>query len=236
MDLLNSFRDGNDLTLLCWFVAALGLKEPSQPGEIIPFLFHFDNSRFCSIYGFLHCCDCFLGRLAHIQMWYSCNWLGFEVELWWKTTKPATLRSVWSPQGWYWINCRLCNGWVHINYANLLRTKARNLAEFKCNRCFLVNTIPQCQDVNFRPNTLFNSGVVHLKRVPKSSRIPLAENLLPKINDICETSSNIALWCLLLEEVNVSGHHLVQLSTSVFGMVSLRKNRNATENRSRKAS
>ena len=43
LNLLNSsFRDGNDLiwdnwttplTLLCWFVAALGLKEPSQPGE-----------------------------------------------------------------------------------------------------------------------------------------------------------------------------------------------------------
>ena len=40
------------MTLFCWFVAALGLKEPSQPGEIIPFLFHFNNSRFCSIYGF----------------------------------------------------------------------------------------------------------------------------------------------------------------------------------------
>ena len=37
-----------------------------------------------------------------------------------------------------------------------------------------------------------------MKRVPKNSRIPLAENLIPKINDDCETRSNIALWCLLL--------------------------------------
>ena len=44
-----------------------------------------------------------------------------------------------------------------------------------------MNTIPQCQDDNFRPDTLFNSGVVHLKRVPKNSRIPLAENLIPKL-------------------------------------------------------
>ena len=65
-----------------------------------------------------------------------------------------------------------------------------------------MNTIPQCQDDNFRPDTLFNSGVVHLKRVPKNSRIPLAENLIPKINDICETPSNIALWCLLLPSLS----------------------------------
>ena len=99
-----------------------------------------------------------------------------------------------------WINCRLCNGWVHIKCANLSRTEARNLAEFICSRCSLVNTIPQCQDDNFRPGTLFNSGVVHLKRVPKNSRLALAENLIPKTNDICET--NIALWCLLLSSLS----------------------------------
>ena len=101
-----------------------------------------------------------------------------------------------------WINCKLCNGWVHIKCANLSRTEARSLAEFKCSKCSLVNTIPQCQDDNFRPDTLFNSGLVHLKRVPKNSRIPLAENLIPKINDICETPSSIALWCLLLSSLS----------------------------------
>ena len=57
------------------------------------------------------------------------------------------------------INCRLCNGWVHIKCANLSRTEARSLAKFKSSRCFLVNTIPQCQDDNFRPDSLFISGV-----------------------------------------------------------------------------
>ena len=41
-----------------------------------------------------------------------------------------------------------------------------------------------------------------MKRVPKNSRIPLAENLIPKINDICGTPSNIALWCLLLSSLS----------------------------------
>ena len=48
----------------------------------------------------------------------------------------------------------------------------------------------------------FNSGVVHLKRVPKISRIPLAKNVIPKINDIGKTPSNIALWCLLLSSLS----------------------------------
>ena len=102
-----------------------------------------------------------------------------------------------------------------------------------------MNTNPQCHDHNFRPDIFLNSGVVHLERVPKNSRISLAENMIPKIIDICETSSIIALWCLLLsslrwflenhlEEVNFRGHHSVQLSTSVFGKVPLRKNRNET--------
>ena len=147
-----------------------------------------------------------------------------------------------------WVNCRLCNAWVNTKCASLSRIEGRSIAKFKCSRCSLVNTIPQCQDHNFRPDTLFISGVVHLKRVPKNSRIPLAEILVPKIFGICGTLSNIALRCLLLsslrcffwknylEEVNVRGHHPVQLSTSVFGKVLLRKNRNATENRRRKAS
>ena len=100
------------------------------------------------------------------------------------------------------INCRLCNGWVHIKCANLSKTDSRNLAELKCSRCSLVNTTPQCQDDNFRPDTIFNSDVVHLKRVPKNSRIPLAETLIPKITDTCETPSNIPLWCSLLSSLS----------------------------------
>ena len=65
-----------------------------------------------------------------------------------------------------------------------------------------MNTILQCHDDNFRPDTLFNSGIVLLKRVPKNSRIPLAKNFIPKINEICETPSNIALWCILLSSLS----------------------------------
>ena len=50
--------------LYCWFVAALGLKEPSQPGEIISFVFQFINSKFFFIHGLLQCCGDFLGEIG----------------------------------------------------------------------------------------------------------------------------------------------------------------------------
>ena len=43
-----------------------------------------------------------------------------------------------------------------------------------------------------------------MKRVPKTSRIPLAEKLIHKINDICGTPSSTALWCLLLSSLSHS--------------------------------
>ena len=146
-----------------------------------------------------------------------------------------------------WMNCRLCNGWVQIKCANLSRTEARGIAEFKCSRCLLVNKIPQCQDDNFRPDTFFNSGVVHLKRFPENSRIPLAENLIPKINDICEIPSNIAVWCLLFSplsyflEKQPRGGKCQRSSLSAIINKRIRdgvieKNRNAPENRRKKTS
>ena len=108
------------------------------------------------------------------------------------------LKFLWPSGLLGWVNCRLWNVWVHIKCANLSKMEARSLANFKCSRCSSVNTIPQCYDDSFRQDTNFNSVVVHLKRVPKSSRIPVAENLIPNINDICETPSNIGLLCLLI--------------------------------------
>ena len=147
----------------------------------------------------------------------------------------------------YWVNCGLCNGWVLIKCANLSRTETRSLADFKCSRCSLVKKIPQCQGDNFRRDIFINSGVVHLKRVPENSRIPIAENLIPKINDVCETSSNISLWCLLLSslscflETTPRGGKRQRSSLSAIIKKRIRdgvikKNRNTTKKRSRKAS
>ena len=92
-----------------------------------------------------------------------------------------------------WVNLRLCKIWVYFKRANFLTTEARSLTKFKYCMCFFVSTITLSHDDNFGPDTLFLSGVVHLERVSQSPRLPLAESSKPKINDICETPSNIAL-------------------------------------------
>ena len=89
MGLLNSCRDGNDLSLrqldnisdvaLLVFRCTWVLKR-FQNIEIFPYIFHFINSRVRLIYRLLHKSGYFLGRLAHTQMWYSCKLLGIEVE------------------------------------------------------------------------------------------------------------------------------------------------------------
>ena len=92
-----------------------------------------------------------------------------------------------------WVNCMLCNGRAHKKFAILSETEARSIAGFICSRRSLVNTTPQCHDYNFRPDTLFISGVGHLKRVPKKSRIPPAEHLVPKTIDFRGIPLNIDL-------------------------------------------
>ena len=87
-------------------------------------------------------------------------------------------------------NLQRCEVSEALRVDRLSKMEARGLADFNYCMCSLENFIPQCHDDKFRPDTIFDSGVVHLRRVHKSSRIPLAENLKPKIHDICETPSN----------------------------------------------
>ena len=47
---------------------------------------------------------------------------------------------------------------------NLSKTEAKSLDKSKFWRRSLVNTIPQCHDDTFALDTLFNSGVVHVKK------------------------------------------------------------------------
>ena len=81
---------------------------------------------------------------------------------------------------------------------------------------------PWYHDDYFRPNTFFNSGVIDLKRVAERSRIPIAENVIPKIAHICATPQILlcgaycsplraVFWKSHLQLVDVSGHRSVQL-------------------------
>ena len=130
------------LTLFCRFVAALGLKE-SQPGEIIPIIFY----QF-KLFLFLNCFTVAVlfgeigthPNVVFLQLVRFRGWVSM------KNNETCNAPKCLKPTGLIdWVNCCLCNGWVHIKCANLSRAEARSLAEFKCCRCSSVNTIPQCQ-------------------------------------------------------------------------------------------
>ena len=102
----------------------------------------------------------------------------------------------------------------YVKCANFSKREAGSHAEFECCRCSSVNTNSQCHDDRFRPDTFFNSGVVQSKELQKKSNIFLWRLSLSSLG--CFQKNH-------LEDVNVRRHHLVQLSTSVFEMVSMRK-------------
>ena len=134
IDLLNCFIDGNDLklrqldniadsVLLVWVDSTI----TSQ------FHLYFISSILC----FVSYLVCFtvgvvsrLERLAHSQVFYSCNWLGFEVFgfFGWvlmKNNESVNVVKCLKPSGLIdWVNCRLCKGWVHILCPKKSRTEA----------------------------------------------------------------------------------------------------------------
>ena len=110
---------------------------------------------FRSICGLLHC-DCFFGEMGSHPNVVFLQVVRFRGSVVMKNNETCNALKYLKPSGLIdWIRCRLCNGDVHIKYANLSKTEARSLAKFKCSRCSLVNTIPQCQDDNYRPDILF---------------------------------------------------------------------------------
>ena len=137
----------------------------------------------------------------------------------------STLRCL-KPSGLIdWVNCRFCNRWVYIKCANSSRTEDWSLAEVNCCRMSLVITIPQCHVDNFRPDTLFNSGVVHLKRVPKILGSPQLKTEYPKLRIFVKLRQILpcGAYCSpvsadVLEEP-LRGGKPQSLSTSVFGLV-----------------
>ena len=142
---------------------------------------------FLSIQGFVPYTDCFtivivfweIGKRPDVVFLQSVRFRGWDVM---KNNETCNALKCLKPSGLIdWIDCRLCNGWVFIKCANLSRMEARSLAKFKCSRCSLVNTIRQCQDDIFKPDTFFNSGVFHLKRVLKNLRIPWLKTWYPKL-------------------------------------------------------
>ena len=107
------------LTLFCWFVVALGLKKPSQPGDTIPFFF------ISSIQGFFHI------RVASLLWWLYFGEIDthsivaflqlvrFRGLVVMKNNETCNALKCLKPSGLIgWVNFWHLHGWFHVERAN----------------------------------------------------------------------------------------------------------------------
>ena len=97
-----------------------------------------------------------------------------------------------------WIRCDCCSSWYHISCVNISLSDSMKTQWFQCPLCVDVNSVSKAtigNDLvldNYVNTAISNVRV--LKRVPKDSRVPLAESLSDRINDIVYNVRDVTKW------------------------------------------
>ena len=106
-----------------------------------------------------------------------------------KNNKECTSKDFLKPSGLInWIRCVSCSSWYHIICVNISFSDSKKTQWFQCPLCVDVKSVNKAtigKDLvldNYVNTAISNVRV--LKRVTKDSRVPLAESLSDKINDI----------------------------------------------------
>ena len=106
-----------------------------------------------------------------------------------KNNKECTSKDCLKPSGLKnWIRCDCYSSWYHISCVNISLSDSKKTQWFQSPLCVDVKSVNKATVGNDLVldnyvNTVI-SNVRVLKRVPKDSRVPLAESLSDKINDI----------------------------------------------------
>ena len=101
-----------------------------------------------------------------------------------------------------WIRCDCCSSWYHISCVIISLSDYRKTQWFQCPLCFVVKSVNKAtigKDLvldNYVNTAISNVRV--LNRVPKDSRVPLAESLTDKITDIVYNVEDVAKWLIFL--------------------------------------
>ena len=120
-----------------------------------------------------------------------------------KNNKDCPCKDCLKPSGLTnWIRCGCCSRWYHISCVNVSLSDSKKTQWFQC---------PLCVDVkSFNKATIGNdlvldsyvnttiSNVQFFKRVPKDSRVYLAESLTDKKNDIIYNVEDVTKWLIFL--------------------------------------
>ena len=101
-----------------------------------------------------------------------------------------------------WIGCYCCSSWYHISCVNCSVNDSKKTQRFQCPLCVALKpvdiaTIDNDLLLDNHVSTVF-SNVRVLKRVPKDSRVPLAESLSDKIIDIFYNLEHVTKWLVFL--------------------------------------
>ena len=101
-----------------------------------------------------------------------------------------------------WIRCDCCSSWYHISCVNISLSDSKKTQWFRCPLCVDVKSVNKAtigNDLvldNYVNTAISNVRVI--KRVPKDSRVPLAESLSDKINDIVYNVEDVTKWLIFL--------------------------------------
>ena len=97
-----------------------------------------------------------------------------------------------------WIGCDCCSSWYHISFINISFSDLKKTQWFQFPLCVDVkpdNKATIANDLvldNSVKTAISKVGV--LKRVPKDSRVPIAESLSGKINEIFYFVEDVTKW------------------------------------------
>ena len=125
-----------------------------------------------------------------------------------KNNKECTSKDCLKPSGlinWIWCDC--CSSWYHISCVNISLSDSKKTQWFQCPLCVDVKSVNKAtigNDLvldNYVNTAISNVRV--LKRVPKDSRVPLAESLSDKINDIVYNVLDVIKWLIFFNVVLV---------------------------------
>ena len=120
-----------------------------------------------------------------------------------KNNKECTSEDCLKPSGLInWIRCDCCSSWYLISCVNISLSDSKKTQWFQCPLCVDVQSVNKATIGNDLlldndVNTAI-SNVRVLKRVPKNSRVPLAESLSDKINDIVYNVEDVTKWLISL--------------------------------------
>ena len=106
-----------------------------------------------------------------------------------------------------WIRYDCCSSWYDISCVKISLSDSKKTQWFQCPLCVGVKSVNKATiGKNLVLDNYVNTAISNvrvLKRVPKDSRVPLAESLSDKINDIDYNVEDVTKWLIFFNVILV---------------------------------